>query len=145
MKICSIDNKCFAAIEYTVDGEGYGSFQVAVYADIGHGKFDAKNVDVQFLNLEEFVAEFDAFILDRKRAPRLEGTYDTYFAFSASGSTVILKYHLGGVVCGQKISSFYQSGEFELDQQNLLPIVAGFRSFIVVQQGIAGDSRIPEA
>jgi hypothetical protein len=106
MKICSVDNKCFAAIEYSEDGQGYGSFQIEVYFDIGHGKFDAKNGDVQFLNLEKFVSEFDKFILDRKRALRLEGTYDTYFGFMASGSAVLLKYQFGDAICGQKTSCF---------------------------------------
>lgn len=140
MKICSVDNNCFVALEFRGDSSGYYGFQVEIHADIQHGKFDAKNIDVQFLNLEEFVPELDKFILDRTRMPRLEGTYDTYFAFSASGSAVILKYQLGDVFCGRKTSYFYQSGEFEVEQENLLQFLGGFRSFIEAQQGAPGDA-----
>lgn len=140
MKICSVDNNCFVALEYKSEPSGYFGFQVEVHADIRHGQFAAKNIDVQFLNLEEFVQEFDKFILDRTRMPRLEGTYDTYFAFSASGSTVILKYQLGDAFCGRKTSYFYQSGEFEVGQENLLRFLGGFRSFMEAQQGAPGDA-----
>ena len=140
MKICSVDNNCFVALEYKGDPSGYSGFQVEVHADIRHGQFDAKNIDVQFLNLEEFVQELDKFVLDRTRMPRLEGTYDTYFAFSASGSAVILKYQLGDAFCGRKTSYFYQSGEFEVEQESLLQFLGGFRSFMEAQQGAPGDA-----
>lgn len=140
MKIISVDNNCFVALEYRGDPSGHSGFQVVVHADIRHGQFDAKNMDVQFLNLEEFVSELDKFILDRTRMPRLEGTYDTYFAFSASGSAVILKYQIGDAFCGRKTSYFYQSGEFEVEQENLLQFLGGFRSFIEAQQGAPRDA-----
>lgn len=130
MRISSVDNNCFIAFEYRGDPSGYSGFQVEVHADIRHGQFGAKSIHVQFLNLEEFVSELDKFILDRTRMPRLEGTYDTYFAFSTSGSAVILKYQLGDAFCGRKTSYFYQSGEFEIEQENLLQFLGGFRSFV---------------
>lgn len=135
MKIYSIDKNCFAALDYKGDPSGYSGFQVEVHADIQHGQFDAKNIDVQFFNLVEFVRELDKFILDRTRMPRLEGTYDTCFAFSASGSGVILKYQLGDAFCGRKTSYFYQSGEFEVEQESLLQFLGGFRSILEVQEG----------
>lgn len=141
MKISSVDNKCFVAFEYNVDPNGYGGFQVEVHADIGHGKFNAKNADVQFINMEEFVSEFDGFILDRTRKPRLEATYDTYFAFSASGGSVILKYQLGDVVCSQRNSCFYQTGEFEVEQQNLQQFLAGFQLFLAARRDVPNTSR----
>lgn len=140
MKISSADNNCFITLEYRGDASGYSGFQVEVHADIRHGIFDAKNIDVQFLNLEGFVSELDKFILDRTRTPRLEGTYNTYFSFSVNGSAVILKYQLGDAFCGRKTSFFYQSGEFEVEQEGLLQLVGGFRSFIEAQQGAPGDA-----
>lgn len=134
MKICSADNACFIAIEYQTDSGGYSGFQVAAHADIRHGKFDAKNDDVQLLNLEAFISELDQFILDRKRAPYLTGTYDTYFAFSARGTSVMLKYQLGDACCGRTTSYFLQSGEFEVEQEDLLQILGGFREFIKARQ-----------
>lgn len=134
MKICSADNDCFIAIEYQTDSGGYSGFQVATHADIRHGKFGAKNDDVQFLNLEAFVSELDQLILDRTRKPCLTGTYDTYFAFSARGTSVMLKYQLGDVLCGRTTSYFLQSGEFEVAQEDLLQILGGFREFIKARQ-----------
>ena len=134
MKIFSVDNNCFVTLEYKGDPTGYSGFHVEIHADIRHGKFDARNIDVQFLNLEEFVSELDKFILDRSCTPRLEGTYNTYFVFSATGNAVILKYQLGDVFCGRKTSYFYQSGEFEIEQESLLKYLGDFRA-MEAQQG----------
>jgi hypothetical protein len=128
MKISSVDNNCSITIERTGDPGGYAGFQMEVRVDIGHGQFYAKNGDVQFLKLEEFVSEFDRFILDRNRTPRLEGTYDTYLAFSASGPAVVLQYRLGDAHCGRKTVHFYQSGEFEVEQGHLLQYLSGFQA-----------------
>ena len=117
MKIHSADNNCIITIEHNIDLNGYSGFQVDVHADIRHGKFDAKNMDVQFLNLDEFASEFDKFILDRSHIPHLEGTYDTYFTFTAHGAAVILKYQLGDAFCGQKTSYFYRRGSLKLDKK----------------------------
>ena len=130
MKICSVDDNCFVTLERAGAPGSHSGFQMEVHADIRHGQFDAKNIDVHFLNLEEFVSEFDRFILDRSRTPRLEGTYDTYVAFSAIGSAVVLKYQLGDAFAGRRTSHFYQSGEFEVEQENLLEYLDGFRAFM---------------
>ncbi len=128
MRITSIDSICSITLERKDDASGNPGFQMETHVDIRHGRFGAKNIDVQFLNLEEFVSEFDRFILDRTRMPRLEGTYDTYIAFSASGNTVMLQYRLGDAFCGQKTSYFCQSGEFEVEQERLLQYLADFRA-----------------
>lgn len=140
MKIHSVDNNCSITIEHTVDLSGYSGFQVEVHADIRHGKFDAKNMDVQFLNLDEFVSEFDKFTLDRSYIPYLKGTYDTHFTFTSNGAAVILKYQLGDAFCGQKTSYYYQSGEFEVGQENLLHYLGDFRSFIETSKDAPGGS-----
>jgi hypothetical protein len=84
--------------------------------------------------------EFDRFILDRSHTPRLEGTYDTYLAFSTSGTAVMLQYRLGDAFCGRKTAYFHQSGEFEVDQENLLQYLAGFQALIEAQQGAPADA-----
>ncbi len=130
MKISSADDKGFILIEYPAEPGEYSGFQVAAHADIGHGKFDARNDDVQFLNLEAFVSELDKFMLDRTRTPCLTGTYDTYFAFSARGRAVMLNYQIGDAYCGGTTSLFLLSGGFEVAQENLLQILGGFQAFI---------------
>lgn len=133
MKITSVDNICSVTLEHKGDTSGYSGFQMEVHVDIRHGQFDAKNTDVQFLNLEWFVSEFDRFILDRNHRPRLEGTYDTCIAFSTSGTAVMLQYRLGDAFCGRKTAYFYQSGEFEVEQENLLQYLTGFQALMEAQ------------
>lgn len=141
MKIHSVDNICTLTLEHTGDPGDYSGFKMEVHADIRHGQFDAKNSDVQFLNLEGFVLEFDRFICNRSHTARLEGTYDTYIAFSASGAAVMLQYQLGDAFCGRKTAYFHQSGEFEVDQENLLQYLAGFRALVEAQQGAPADAK----
>lgn len=129
MKITDIDNVCSIIVDCKSNPRTYSGFQIEVHVDIGHGQFHATNTDVQFLNLEAFVSGFDRFILDRSRTPRLEGTYDTYIAFSGSGTTVMLQYRLGDAFCGRKTIHFYQSGEFEVDQEHLTQYLSDFRAF----------------
>ncbi len=130
MKIFSVDNICSITIERNDETDTHSGFQMEAHVDVRHGQFDAKNIDVQFANLEEFVSEFDRFILDRSRTPRLEGTYDTYIAFSGQGNAVMLQYRLGDAFCGRKTAYFHQSGEFEIAQEYLLQYLAGFRALL---------------
>jgi hypothetical protein len=141
MKINSVDNICALTLEHTGDSGDYSGFKMEVHADIRHGQFDAKNIDVQFLNLEIFIPEFDRFIRNRGHTARLEGTYDTYIAFSASGVAVMLQYQLGDAFCGRKTSYFHQSGEFEVDQENLRQYLDGFRSLMEAQQRAPADAK----
>lgn len=130
MKISSVDNICTLTIERTGDSAAYSGFKMEVHADVRHGQFDAQNTDVQFLNLEAFVLDLDRFISNRSRTARLEGTYDTHIAFSAGGVAVMLQYQLGDAFCGRRTAYFRQSGEFEVDQENLLQYLAGFRALM---------------
>lgn len=130
MKLTSEDRQCWIAIEAMADPDGYCGFAVEAHADIGHGQFCAKNADVQFLNLAQFVAEFDRFLLDRSLSPRLEGTYGCYLAFSAAGNSVTVQYGIGDAFCGKRTVYFQQSGAFEMAQENLLPILADFRRIV---------------
>ena len=135
MRITCVEKISWVNIEYKRDPSGYPSFEVEVHADVRHGQFHAKNLNVQFINFEEFVAELDRFILDRSRAPRLEGTDYTFIAFLAKGITVMCQYRLGGAVSGRKTVYYHLFGEFEIEQGYLLQLLGGFRALMEVQHG----------
>ncbi len=135
MRITSVENISWVNVEYKKDPSGYPSFEMEVHADVRHGQFHARSLNVHFLNFEEFVAELDRFILDRSRAPRLEGTYNTFIAFLAKGTTVICQYRLGGAFSGKKTVYFHHFGEFEIEQGYLLQLLGGFRTMMEAQHG----------
>lgn len=130
MKIVSVDSKTWISVERHEDPGGYASFEVEAQVDIGHGQFRAWNVDVQFLNLGTFTDELDRFVLDRRLAPRLEGTYDTVLAFSASGAAVILTFCVGDAFCGRKTVEFRLTGAFEIEPGCLTAIGAELRKHL---------------
>ena len=132
MKITSADDICWISV--TPNEARYSGFDVVTHVNIDHGQFEARNTDVHFLNFEEFLSEFDKFIMDRHRAPRLEGTYDTYISFSGTGTSVICAYRLGDAFCGRKKATFYQSGEFEIQQERLLEFLHGFQKLLDQQR-----------
>jgi hypothetical protein len=134
MKIPSADNTCWITIQVPDSASGYAGFEVLTHVDIGHGQFEARNMDIHFINFEEFVGEFDRFIMDRHRLPRLEGTYDTYIGFSGSGTAVICEYRLGDAFAGRKTARFFQSGEFEIEQERLLEFFHGFQELLAQQR-----------
>jgi len=133
MRITSIKNISWVNIECKQDPIGHPSFEIEVYAGIRNGQFHAKNLKIHFFNLEEFVAEFDRFILDRSCGPRLEGTYNTFIAFSATGNMVICQYRLGGAFNGRKTVHFHHFGEFEIAQEHLLQLLEGFQALLNAQ------------
>ena len=135
MRISSVENNCWVNLEYKKDPSGYPGFEMEVHADTRHGQFHAKNLKVQFINFEDFATELDSFILDRSRAPRLEGTYNTFIAFLAKGTTVMCQYRIGGAFSGSKIAYFHHFGEFEIGQEYLLQLLAGFRILMEPQRG----------
>jgi len=124
MRISSANTDSWIDIKYN----GENSFTVQVHIDIGHGRFDATNVDVNWLHYRQFVSEFDNFILDRSLTPRLEGTYNTFLAFSGHAHRIMLEYRLGDGYYGDTPpEEHYQSGTFEMNQESLLQILAEFR------------------
>ncbi len=134
MKITSADNICWISLQ-AVGASGYRAIEMVTHVDIGHGRFDGRNGDLHFLNLEEFMHDLDEFITDRKRTPRLNGTYDTYLAFSQQGSSVMCEYCLGDAFSGRKTAHFQQSGRFEIDQERLLELTRGFRELLARYRG----------
>ncbi|MGE5257402.1 MAG: hypothetical protein ACM3KE_12060 [Hyphomicrobiales bacterium] len=133
MKIASIRNISWVSIECTQDSSGPPNFEIEVYAGIRNGQFHAKNLNIHLFNLEEFVAEFDRFILDRSLGPRLEGSYNTFIAFSATGNMVICQYRLGGAFSDRKTMNFHHFGEFEIAQEHLLQLLENFRALLKAQ------------
>lgn len=130
MNITSADRICSVFLERNRDVTDHPGFRMAARVDIGHGHFEASNGDVRFLNLPEFVAELDRFILDRRRAPRLDGTYDSSISFVANGNSVILRYCIGDAFHGQKTALFHQSGAFEVEQEKLFQCLTELKALL---------------
>jgi hypothetical protein len=123
MRISSVYKDKWIAIEYN----GEFSYTVQVHIDIGHGRFDAINIAINWLNYNEFVSELNEFILDRSRTPHLKGTYNTYLVFSGHAHRIILDYQLGDAYNGEvRLENHYQRGTFEISQEYLLQILAEF-------------------
>jgi hypothetical protein len=64
MKIRSINNESWLSIENVLDEHGYSSVSIEAEVDIGHSFFHGKNEDIHFTNLDEFIVQLDAFILN---------------------------------------------------------------------------------
>ena len=127
MKIRSIDKKSWFDVKPLKDGS-YTAISVEVQIDIGHGVFNAKNIDVQFLNLSVFTSELDNFLTDRSMLPRLNGTYDSFIEISGSVSHVFIKFCIGDVDCGAKTHQYNLCGSFEIDQEYLAPFIKVMKS-----------------
>ncbi|MEZ5307174.1 MAG: hypothetical protein R2684_08530 [Pyrinomonadaceae bacterium] len=127
MIIGSKDSNCFIKIEFETDGEGYSGFRIEAHVDIGHGKFDATNVDVQLLNLTDFTAELEKVINGDANKACLEGTYESFFAFHTEGSQTKLNFQLGDTLCGESGADFHLSGEFEVNRDDLARFHSGFK------------------
>ena len=105
----------------------YG-YDVEVLADIGHGRFQARNTDLVLMNIPEFTVALDRLISNRSSTARLEGTYDSVFEISGTASTVILRFRLGDAFAGyDKTEDYSCSGAFSVDEQYLTYILNYFR------------------
>lgn len=118
MKIYSVNKKSWLAVTQIKDG-AYTAISVEVLVDIGHGIFNAKNIDIQFLNLDTFSSELNHFMTDKSVLPRLNGTYDSFIEISGSVSHVFIKFCIGDADCGAKTHQYSLSGSFEVDQKHL--------------------------
>jgi len=130
MRIISSDAHCSFEVSRETVGD-YSSFSVSGSVDIGHGRFSGENRDVHFLNLEQFVACLDSYILDRSLMPTLNGTYDTNVKIWTPGghrSTVMLTFAIGDAYAGTPVTAKYRlEGEFEIDQEMLNALLENFR------------------
>ena len=128
MKIYSIDNNNWLSVE-PLESEGYTSFEVGVSVNIKHGVFEGKNIDINFLNYEEFLNDYDQFISNRKIEPILNGTYDSYFKFKAGkGNSIFLSFNISDSYAGYSATVDYSLiGEFEIDGEYLNEIHKNFK------------------
>ncbi len=130
MKIISADNNSYIDIELFKDEDsGYSSFEVEAFVDIGHGEFKAKNTDLHFLDFEDFTNDFDNFIIDRNITCRLNGTYSSYIKIYGEYNTVFIQFCIGDAFCGNKTYDYKFSGEFTIDQGDLLDYLNSFKEF----------------
>jgi hypothetical protein len=127
MKIHSIDKKSWFAVKPVKDNS-YTAISVEAQIDIGHGVFNAKNIDMHFLNLAVFTSELDNFLTDRSILPRLNGTYDSFIEISGSVSHVFIKFCIGDADCGAKTHQYNLFGSFEIDQEYLAPFIKVMKS-----------------
>ena len=128
MKIYSIDRKSWISILPKKDEAGYSSFSVEAFVEIGHGRFEARNSDIQWLNLVAFAKDLSQFVENRSIRPKLEGTYDTVVYLSGNASVVHLEFAIGDAYYGNKTHTYLLKGSFELDQEYLLEMVQSFES-----------------
>ena len=128
MLIKSIDSQSWIEIERSLLEQEYSCFSIACKVDIGHGQFTAKNTDVHFVNLKQFVDDLDHFILDRNLSPILEGTYGTSLKFySPSSCSLMVSFTIGDAYCGYiETVDFKTSGTFEIEQEYLGNLLSWF-------------------
>ena len=134
MRIISSDARC--AVEIARDTQGdYSSVSISRSVELGHGRFSGENQDVHFLNLAEFVACLDAYILNRSLRPTLAGTYDTavkVWTPDARRNVVMLSFAIGDAYAGTPVTANYRLvGEFEIDQDMLNVLLEGFRELAI--------------
>jgi len=120
MKVVSIDNKNSITLEHKDNGN-YLSFNFEASINIEHGIYNAKNIDVHFLNFGEFIKEFDVFITNRKITPILNGTYDSYIKFEGrKNNSIFICFSLGDAFAGySETVHFSLNGEFEINSEFL--------------------------
>lgn len=120
MKIYADDQKSWFSVEPWIDEETqYRAFTLEALIDIGHGSFQAKNIDVHLFNTSDFNAELDRFVTERTLIPRLDGTYDSFLEFHGDTSHVFVRFKIGDAFCGKLTQDISLSGGFEIEQQQL--------------------------
>jgi hypothetical protein len=101
-------------------------FVIEISVEAGGDQFHIKHADVYLPNLDQFVAEFDKFILDRSRTPYLAIGYDdSYLRLTGKSLDVTLEYHISKEFSCYRYTN---SGAFEVDQEYLLQILADLKS-----------------
>jgi hypothetical protein len=129
MRLHSTDRTAWLEITRKAGGE-HSPFSVECSVNIVHGRFDAKNSDIHFLNFDEFVNKLDAFILNRAIPAQLHGTYDTIIKFfQPEGKTIVMvSFAIGDAYAGYSSTVHYKTeGEFEINAEYLNDIVKNFR------------------
>lgn len=128
MRIYSTDKKVYVKLSRD-GGDTHSPFSVESSVDISHGRFGAINSDIHFLNHDEFLKEFDAFILNREIVPRLKGTYDTEIRFfqPKDKNIVMVSFAIGDAFSGYTTTVRFKSeGQFEVDAEYLNELLSNF-------------------
>ena len=130
LRLHSPDCRSWLELSPLSDDQGYyTAVSMEAVVDIGHGRFTAFNGDVQLLGIAAFCDVFDKFILDRTLQPCLEGTYDSFIAFSGSSTSVVLSFCVGDSYCGSEgVEDYRLRGKFAIDQGLLNDLLAYFCS-----------------
>ena len=129
MRIDSNDGKSWIAIERWSDAENaYSAYAVEASVNGNHSVFRGRNGDVQLLALPTFIETLDDFVTNRETSPRLEGTDDSYIRFHGTATRVAVDFRIGDVHCGPETRAFSVEGSFDIDQAQVLRIIADFRS-----------------
>lgn len=132
MRIKSIDENAWLEISRNGD-EFHSPFLIECSVNLRHGKFSAKNGEVHFLNLEEFVKNLDAFILNRKLTAQLNGTYDVAVKFfqPQDKQIAMVGFVIGDAFTGRSLTTrFKTEGEFEINTELLNDLVRNFKKFL---------------
>jgi len=128
MKITSSNRKCWISVERSTGAHPHEAFAVEALVQIGHGRFQARNEDVHWLNGREFVEDLDKFITNRALSPRLNGTYDSFVGLTGSATSVTLEFAIGDAFRGEKTHRYLLRGSFDIEQDRLLGIVNEFKA-----------------
>lgn len=129
MKIISENQNSWLTLNHHSDEHGYSSFTVEASVDLNHSELHAKNNDIHFFNFQEFAVELEEFVLDRKKRPQLNGTYDTNIVFEGTNNNVIVSFLIGSAFSGEKTYSYALQGAFEINQEFLSEISAGMKRY----------------
>lgn len=127
MRLVSTDNQSELTITVVEDEHGYKASSLTAQISLGHSEFKGSNSDINFLNLPDFIRDLDAFILNRKIEPKLNGTYGSYILFRGTNTSVAIIFKIGGAFCGTDTYNYSVTGTFEIDQGQLGEIVNELR------------------
>ena len=127
MRITSADNKAWVEI---TPGKSYLSFNIECMVNSGQSLFHGKNAEFHLLNIEEFIADLNKFILDRKVLPQLNGVYGPCLEFYRSNkqtTAVMVRFSVGDDASAYSDNvEFKTTGTFEINSEFLNDYVKGF-------------------
>lgn len=129
MRIASSDRRSFLEIHHLGD-ERYSSYRVRAEVETDWGRFSGENQDVQFFGWDQFLSEFDRFILERSLKPTLMGTYGCDLRFEAlqSSQHVALLFTVQVEFQNQRPpAQICLTGQIEIEQDQLTELLREFR------------------
>lgn len=126
LEIISTDHTGRVRITRYEDDDGQPWWEIEVRGFVHGSAYSGSNHDVHFTGLDAFIADFDAFVLDRSKPAELTGTYDSRLRFHRDASGVWVEFALGDAgTFGQR---FTLSGAFAFAEDDLPALQAGFKA-----------------